>query len=54
MSTPSGGLTVWEKGGSMETIVCVKRVPETADMDIVVDKTGRDIEREGLVFDINE
>jgi electron transfer flavoprotein beta subunit len=38
----------------METIVCVKRVPETADMDIVVDKTGRDIEREGLVFDINE
>jgi electron transfer flavoprotein beta subunit len=38
----------------MEIVVCVKRVPETADADIVIDKTGRDIEREGLVFDINE
>ncbi len=38
----------------MEIIVCIKRVPETADADIVIDKRGRDIEREGLVFDINE
>ncbi|NIS61226.1 MAG: electron transfer flavoprotein subunit beta [Proteobacteria bacterium] len=38
----------------MEIIVCIKRIPETADADIVVDKTGRDIDRKGLVFDINE
>jgi len=38
----------------MEIIVCIKRVPETADADIVIDKTGRDIEKGGLVFDINE
>ena len=38
----------------MEIIVCIKRVPETADADIVIDKTRRDIERKGLVFDINE
>lgn len=38
----------------MDIIVCVKRVPETAEADIVVDKTGKDIEKGGLVFDINE
>jgi electron transfer flavoprotein beta subunit len=38
----------------VEIVVCIKRVPETADADIVIDKTGRDIERKGLVFDINE
>ncbi len=38
----------------MEIIVCIKRVPETAEADIVIDKTGRDIEKGGLVFDINE
>lgn len=38
----------------MEIVVCIKRVPETADADISIDKTGRDIEQEGLVFDINE
>lgn len=38
----------------MEIIVCVKRVPETAEADIVIDKTGKDIEKGGLVFDINE
>jgi electron transfer flavoprotein beta subunit len=38
----------------LEIIVCVKRVPETADADISIDNTGRDIEREGLVFEINE
>jgi len=38
----------------MEIIVCIKRVPETAEADLVIDKTGRDIEKEGLVFDLNE
>jgi electron transfer flavoprotein beta subunit len=38
----------------MDIIVCVKRVPETAEVDIVIDKTGKDIEKGGFVFDINE
>jgi electron transfer flavoprotein beta subunit len=38
----------------MDIIVCVKRVPETAEADIVIDKTGKDIQKGGLVFDINE
>jgi electron transfer flavoprotein beta subunit len=38
----------------MEIIVCIKRVPETAEADLSIDKTGRDIEKGGLVFDINE
>ncbi len=38
----------------MEIIVCIKRVPETAEADLVIDKTGRDIEKDGLVFDLNE
>ncbi len=38
----------------MDIIVCVKRVPETAEADIVIDKTGKDIEKGGIVFDINE
>ena len=38
----------------MEIIVCIKRVPETAEADIVIDKMGRDIEKGGLNFDINE
>lgn len=38
----------------MDIIVCVKRVPETAEADIVIDGTGKDIDKGGLVFDINE
>jgi electron transfer flavoprotein beta subunit len=38
----------------MEIIVCIKRVPETADADVVITRTGKDIEKGGLVFDINE
>jgi len=38
----------------MDIIVCVKRVPETAEADIVVDETAKDIKTAGLVFDINE
>jgi electron transfer flavoprotein beta subunit len=35
-------------------IVCVKRVPETTEADIFIDKTGRDIDKSGLAFDLNE
>jgi electron transfer flavoprotein beta subunit len=51
----SRGKRDFQKGGNgMNIIVCVKRVPETADADVIIDKSGKDIERSGLVFDLNE
>ncbi len=38
----------------MDIIVCIKRVPETTDADIFIDKSGKDIDKSGLVFDLNE
>ncbi|MCS7125473.1 MAG: electron transfer flavoprotein subunit beta/FixA family protein [Aigarchaeota archaeon] len=38
----------------MDIIVCVKHVPEVAEVDLRIDESGRDIEKTGLVFDINE
>jgi electron transfer flavoprotein beta subunit len=38
----------------LNIIVCLKRVPQTADAEVRVDASGRDIEREHLTFDINE
>ncbi|MEM1673895.1 MAG: electron transfer flavoprotein subunit beta/FixA family protein [Candidatus Bathyarchaeia archaeon] len=38
----------------LDIIVCVKHVPETAEAEIRIDASGRDIEKQGLVFDINE
>jgi len=38
----------------MNIVVCVKRVPDTAEADISIDKTGKDIDKSGLVFDLNE
>ncbi len=38
----------------MEIIVCVKHVPEVAEVELRIDKSGRDIDRSGLVYDINE
>ena len=38
----------------MDVIVCVKHVPETAEVEIAIDKSGKGIETEDLVFDINE
>ena len=38
----------------MNIVVCVKRVPETADADVTIDKAGKDIDKSGLVFDLNE
>jgi electron transfer flavoprotein beta subunit len=38
----------------MDIIVCVKHVPETAEVEIAVDKNGKGIVTEDLVFDINE
>jgi electron transfer flavoprotein beta subunit len=38
----------------VDIIVCVKRVPETTEADVVIEKSGRDIDKSGLVFDLNE
>jgi len=38
----------------MEILVCVKRVPDTAENEIVVAKDGKDIERDDLVYSVNE
>ncbi|HSO67848.1 MAG TPA: electron transfer flavoprotein subunit beta/FixA family protein [Desulfatirhabdiaceae bacterium] len=38
----------------MEILVCVKRVPDTAENEIVVNSKGSDIERGDLVYSVNE
>ncbi len=38
----------------MQIIVCVKRVPDTAEATLKVDSTGKSVETGNLVFDINE
>ncbi len=38
----------------MEILVCVKRVPDTAENEIAVGKDGTDIVRDDLVYSVNE
>jgi len=38
----------------MEILVCVKRVPDTAENEIAVNKDGSDIVRDDLVYSVNE
>jgi len=38
----------------MDIIVCVKHVPETAEAELKIDASGKNIEKTGLVYDINE
>jgi electron transfer flavoprotein beta subunit len=38
----------------MEILVCVRRVPDTSENEIQLNRTGKDIEREDLVYSINE
>jgi electron transfer flavoprotein beta subunit len=38
----------------LNIIVCIKRVPQTAEAEVRVDSSGKDIEKERLTFDINE
>jgi len=38
----------------LDIIVCVKHVPETAEAELKIDSTGKNIEKTGLVYDINE
>ena len=38
----------------MEILVCVKRVPDTAENEITINSDGNDIERDDLVYSVNE
>jgi electron transfer flavoprotein beta subunit len=38
----------------MDIVVCVKNVPLTQEADLAPDHTGRDVDRDNLVYDINE
>lgn len=38
----------------MEILVCVKRVPDTSENEIQLNVTGNDIERDDLVYSVNE
>jgi electron transfer flavoprotein beta subunit len=39
---------------ALNIIVCIKRVPQTAEAEVRVDSSGKDIERDRLSFDMNE
>ena len=38
----------------MNIIVCVKRVPSTQEVDLVIDESKKDVEKDNLVYVINE
>ena len=38
----------------MEILVCVKRVPDASENEIEVNSKGTDIERDDLVYSVNE
>ncbi len=38
----------------MEILVCVRRVPDTSENEIALNREGNDIERDDLVYSINE
>ena len=38
----------------MEILVCVRRVPDTSENEIELDKSGKDIKRDDLVYSVNE
>jgi electron transfer flavoprotein beta subunit len=38
----------------VDIIVCVKQIPETAEVELTVDKSGKKITTQNLVFELNE
>jgi len=38
----------------MDIAVCVKRIPKTAEADIFIEKAGKDIKKDHLVFTLND
>jgi len=49
----NGNLSLRRKK-SLDIIVCVKHVPETAEAELKIGSTGKAIEKKGLVYGINE
>jgi electron transfer flavoprotein beta subunit len=45
-------ITTWRN--KMEILVCVKRVPDTSENEIELNSAGNDINREDLVYSVNE
>src|ERR1700758_3998655 len=43
---------MWRR--NMEILVCVRRVPDTSENEIELNSAGNDIERDDLVYSINE
>ncbi len=39
---------------NVEILVCVKRVPDTSENEIELNRAGNDIERDDLVYSVNE
>jgi electron transfer flavoprotein beta subunit len=39
---------------AMNIAVCVKRIPKTAEADILIEKDGKDIKKDHLVFTLND
>src|SRR5947209_4631735 len=39
---------------AVEILVCVKRVPDTSENEIQLNSAGNDIERDDLVYSVNE
>jgi electron transfer flavoprotein beta subunit len=38
----------------MNIVVCIKRIPKTAEADIFIEKDGKDIKKDHLVFTLND
>ena len=38
----------------MDILVCLKRVPDTSENEIELNRAGNDIERDDLVYSVNE
>jgi electron transfer flavoprotein beta subunit len=51
---PSNTLHTTERNHTLDIIVCVKHVPETAEAELKIASNGKTIEKTGLVYDINE
>jgi len=41
-------------GGNVEILVCIRRVPDTSENEIQLNSAGNDIDRDELVYSINE
>ena len=38
----------------MNIVVCVRRVPDLTEAEVSIDKSGKDIDKRDLIYDINE